>query len=131
MHRRIILSKFRAAVLTTAVFIFTGCATGGDSADGEAKPASKEDIRQVMLDNGRAIDECYVARKRALPYLRGKLVLDWAVLPTGDVARVKVVEGLDPVLDGCISALVKGWKFPPTTNGKVQKIRYPFQFRSN
>lgn len=114
-----------AIVSAMALFILTGCATETKSEGG------REDIRQVMLDHGREIDECYVVRKRALPYLRGKIVVDWAVLPSGEVARVKVVEGLDPILDGCIAALVKTWKFPPTSNGKVQKIRYPFTFRTN
>ena len=65
--------------------------------------------------------------------IQGKVVMEFVVTTTGDVADVKVLRGVNPLLDAeavRVTKLLKGFK-PGTLKGKPVNSRYvlPLQFR--
>ena len=60
--------------------------------------------------------------------LAGKLTLEWDVLDTGKVDRVKVLKELYPSLDQCVSRVIKASPFPKAPSGQIARVKYPFKF---
>jgi hypothetical protein len=86
------------------------------------------------MKEGRVqIDKCYEraakATTRADP-LRGTIELNLTILPSGDTSDVRVVEndtGSDE-LGGCLTALLRSWKFPSPGAESIEFL-WPFVFK--
>ena len=119
------------SLAAVSILMTTGCASTPAADAGAESNAAREDIRMVMRENKAPVQACYSARVKAVPHLRGRMIVDWVVLGDGTVGPVRVVKSLDLVVDACVTEVVKNWKFPPHPDNSVVKVRYPFVFRSN
>lgn len=94
---------------------------------------SKQAIAKVVQANKGAIRYCYESQLTRFPTLRGKVVVDFIIEPSGLVKRVKVPtnslsnKAAAPKVASCLIRFVKRWKFPKPKGGKVRVI-YPFTF---
>ncbi len=94
---------------------------------------SKQQIAKVVQGNKGAIRYCYESQLTRYPTLRGKIVVDFIIEPSGSVKTVKI-----PTNDlsnktaagkvaSCLIRFIKRWRFPKPKGGKVRVI-YPFTF---
>lgn len=107
------------------VAFLAGCAS---SRNVENLPPEKESVRETVNARVADVADCYSTALKKNPKLSGKVVLEWEVNPIGDPKNVKVVEAVDPLLDKCLAKKITGWAFSPPPDGKVMKVRYPFDF---
>ena len=89
----------------------------------------QSDIMSVVLSNKPAIVKCVGEQKAKDPGLSGKLIVRWTVKTNGRTSNVSVLndELRSTHLAGCITGLVKSWKFPAH---RVQgdPVDFPFTF---
>ncbi len=86
-------------------------------------------IRRIVRAHINEVRHCYNQGLAKDPNLKGRLVLDFTIDPTGAVGEATVVESTltDPDVGTCVAKTMLRWKFPasPPGAGPV-KIRYPF-----
>lgn len=89
------------------------------------------DIMQVVLNNKPGILRCVDEQKKKDPGSSGKLVMHWNISPNGRTSGVTVApqsaELKSTFLAGCISSLVKGFKFPAHKVPHAP-VDFPFTF---
>ena len=89
----------------------------------------QSDIMSVVLSNKPSIVKCVGEQKAKDPGLSGKLVVRWTIKTNGRTSGVTVLsdELRSTHLAGCITGLVKSWKFPAH---RVQgdSVDFPFTF---
>jgi hypothetical protein len=76
---------------------------------------------------------CYVREGLSIdPSMQGKLTIDIAVAPSGDVASVTRVDGagLSPAVEACIVARAKTALFPASPGTLGARVRVPIYFRT-
>jgi TonB family protein len=101
----------------------------GNPMAGFSGPAmDHEVVRESVRAHLSEVQQCYSARLKRVPQLKGKLVLQWDILGSGEVTNVKVKESVDPVVDKCVADKLAKWKFPAPPNNMVANVSYPFQF---
>jgi hypothetical protein len=117
-------------------------------ADKIEKPVEQGPAPRITLDTIRAFDtttlssdtvraktmsaytpglkRCYRNRLRVDPGLRGKVTLAFTVSEAGR-AVVTRVKGFDPEIDGCMTALMAGWRFPIPKDADGEPIDGSFE----
>ncbi|MCY1015852.1 AgmX/PglI C-terminal domain-containing protein [Pyxidicoccus sp. MSG2] len=92
----------------------------------------KDQIRAVIGANRAQIRGCYETRLESAPNLRGKVVIRFVIGADGQVLESKVRESTvgDAELEGCVTARVGTFRFPPTGGGVVI-VTYPFIFKTS
>ncbi|HUU03928.1 MAG TPA: AgmX/PglI C-terminal domain-containing protein [Myxococcota bacterium] len=92
---------------------------------------SREEIAKVVRQHLREIQYCYERNLLLSPNLQGKVVMEWTIATSGSVSVVKTKNNTmaSPAVAMCISAKIKGWKFPKPKGGIVV-VSYPFIFNS-
>ncbi len=92
---------------------------------------SREAIAKVVRKHLREIQYCYERNLLLSPNLQGKVVMEWTIATSGSVSVVKTKNNTmaSPAVAMCISAKIKGWKFPKPKGGIVI-VSYPFIFNS-
>lgn len=90
---------------------------------------SKNQVRNVVARSMGQVKACYERALKASPSLAGRIVVDWKVAPTGDVARASIRNDDigDQGLQGCIIDTVKGWSFPTATASTP--VSFPFTLK--
>jgi TonB family protein len=80
---------------------------------------TEEDIRYVMDQNKNKLHSLYQRARRANPGLKGKLIIELTVLPSGKVsaARIKSSELNDPALEESILARILQFEFGSRSGG--------------
>ena len=90
---------------------------------------SADQIRDVALASMGQVRACYERALKADPALRGRIVVDWKVAPSGDVSRAAI--GSDDIgsaeLQTCIIDTIKTWTFPEA--GKSTPVSFPFTLK--
>jgi hypothetical protein len=88
----------------------------------------KDQIVATMKKHSSEIRECYEHEVRLKPYLAGRVVLSFAVTPTGAVGAVRVESSTlgDPVVEACMVDRLGRVLFPRPTG--MVTITYPFDF---
>jgi len=92
---------------------------------------SKEAIAAVVKKHLAEIQYCYEKNLLLNPNLSGKVVMEWTITLSGSVSIVKTGQNTmsTPAVAMCISAKIKGWKFPQPKGGSVE-VTYPFMFNT-
>jgi pSer/pThr/pTyr-binding forkhead associated (FHA) protein/Skp family chaperone for outer membrane proteins len=92
---------------------------------------SREAIAKVVRKHLRQIQYCYEKNLLLSPNLSGKVIMEWTIATSGSVTVVKTKKNTmaSPAVAMCISAKIKGWKFPKPKGGIVV-VAYPFIFNS-
>lgn len=89
----------------------------------------QREIKGVVNRRMGAINGCYEKQLKRNPKLAGKVGVQFTILESGRVGEVRIVE--DTIGDGevarCITARMRGWRFPPPAGGAVT-VRFPFIF---
>jgi predicted component of type VI protein secretion system len=92
---------------------------------------SRDAVARVVKKHLRQIQYCYEKNLLLSPKLAGKLIMEWTINMAGSVSVVKTKHNSmkSPAVAMCISAKIKGWKFPKPKGGVVV-VSYPFIFNS-
>ena len=91
----------------------------------------KAAIAKVVSKNIGQVRYCYERTLLKSPNLRGKVVVQWTIAPTGRVrsASTQFSSVTSDSLTRCILGKIKKWKFPKPKGGQVI-VSYPFIFNS-
>jgi outer membrane biosynthesis protein TonB len=87
-------------------------------------------VRQQIRKDLPKINRCYQSALRYEPALAGKVSVRFAVVRTGYVKGVHVLEnttGNDSV-ERCVARVVKAIRFPRRRTGKSLRFTFPFVF---
>ncbi|MFN3821060.1 MAG: AgmX/PglI C-terminal domain-containing protein, partial [bacterium] len=85
----------------------------------KAQQRSAGAIADIVLQNKNQVQYCYWVLKRRDSSLRGKVVLEFSIAPSGEVVRVRFREsswGGNPLgkqVEQCIENVVRSWHFEP------------------
>lgn len=114
----------------------SACVTSGgpEAAAAPAQPApglSKAQVRAVVERHIGEIQWCFENQLKTEPNLSGRVVLEWIVEPSGDVASVVASESSmpsDPAVT-CMTRKATAWKFPEPSGGSAT-VSFPFVFNN-
>jgi hypothetical protein len=74
------------------------------------------------------IRACYAKALVDNPGLYGTVVVQFFIMPSGDVANASAV-GVDPSLAECVGGVIKTLTFPKPKGGGGAQVNYPFTMR--
>jgi TonB family protein len=114
-----------------AVFIaLTGLVVSGRADAGSYGDIDAFVVRQKIKKDLPKINRCYESALRYQPELAGKVSVRFAVVRTGYVKGVQVLEnttGSDKV-ERCVARVVRAIRFPRRRRGKSLRFTFPFVF---
>ncbi len=105
----------------------------GDPAhpDSAASAEDRAAVRATVLARKDEVRACYEKALARRPSLEGTVLVEWHILPSGQLDAVSIGEPRigDPDLEACITTVARSWTFPvgEAGGGKVL-VRYPFRF---
>jgi hypothetical protein len=91
---------------------------------------SREEVRQVIRDNLKAIKNCYEVELKNQPELQGKIVLEFEVSDQGVVKASKIRSSTlnNSNVETCTQGIIQAARFPSAPKETVAVIVYPFVF---
>ena len=106
----------------------TGSSTKRGTAQGDGS-RTEEDIRYVMDQNKSKLHNLYQRARRTNPGLKGKLIVEVTVLPSGKISAIKIKssELNDPALEESILARIRQFEFGERKGGPFT-LTIPFEF---
>ncbi len=119
-------------IISTILFLPMTVSAQGDGASKEVFTGSldKAEVREVIQQNYRQIQICYLKQLAKDPNLSGKITLEWVVKTDGQVRDAKETQSTlaDSAVSECISAVVKTMTFPSPKGGEM-KVVFPWVFK--
>jgi TonB family protein len=90
----------------------------------------KEIIRRIVHRHLNEVKYCYEQALVTRPSLSGRIVVQFAIAPTGRVLTSVVQSSSLGVaaVDSCVVNAVKRWEFPQPDHGGLAMVSYPFSF---
>ncbi|HVZ89760.1 MAG TPA: AgmX/PglI C-terminal domain-containing protein [Polyangia bacterium] len=90
----------------------------------------REIIRRIVRRHLNEVRYCYNQGLVAKPSLAGRLVVQFAIAPTGVVqSSLMQSSSLDtPAVESCVVTAVRRWEFPQPAGGGYAFVSYPFTF---
>jgi hypothetical protein len=91
-----------------------------------------EEIRRVIRSHASEIRGCLEQHREIHPRERGKITLNWRIMPDGSVSSVSVARAgttMCRALADCFARRVMTFKFPRPTTGEVAMVEYPWTLR--
>ncbi|MBL0215154.1 MAG: AgmX/PglI C-terminal domain-containing protein [Myxococcales bacterium] len=88
----------------------------------------KVSIRRALKSGIWKIRACYAKALVDNPGLYGTVVVQFFIMPSGDVANASAV-GVDPSVAECVGGVVKALTFPKPKGGGGAQVNYPFTMR--
>lgn len=90
----------------------------------------KEIIRRTVRRHLNEVKSCYEQALVTRPSLTGRIVVQFAIAPTGRVLSSVVQSSSLGVaaVDSCLVNAVKRWEFPQPDHGGLAVVSYPFSF---
>jgi hypothetical protein len=87
-------------------------------------------VRQKISKDLPKINRCYESALRYEPELAGKVSVRFAVVRTGYVKGLQVVENTtgNDTVERCVTRVVSGIRFPRRRTGKSLRFTFPFVF---
>jgi len=87
-------------------------------------------VRQKIKKDLPKINRCYESALRHEPELEGKVSVRFAVIRTGYVRGVHVVENTtgNASVERCVARIVSALRFPRRRNGRSVRFTFPFVF---
>lgn len=97
----------------------------------EPMPLTRAEVRSVIDGQTADLSRCYERARAEHPAMRGRLVLELEIAPSGHVLRVNVIEDAigDGVLAGCFADHARHWHFPESAHQTT--LRYPFELSAS
>lgn len=97
---------------------------------GSAKGRKGNDIGQVFNQNKSLLHALYERERRKDSSLKGKIVFQLTILPTGKVSQVKIVmtELKHQELEARLITRIKSFSFAPTNDKHATTIEFPVEF---
>jgi hypothetical protein len=91
-----------------------------------------EVIRGVIQTHLAEVKNCYERVLGRTPDLFGKVSVQFTIVASGKVVESIVAEATtnDPLVEGCIAAAVRRWRFPKPGGGDRVIVTYPFVLES-
>lgn len=92
---------------------------------------TKDQVRQAISDNKRALRNCHEQYLTYKKDLGGRLVLKWKINGEGpvDSANIQSTNTSYPNFDTCVLDIIKKIVFPKAPNGNATLVIYPFVFQ--
>jgi hypothetical protein len=86
-------------------------------------------IMDTILAKKAELGDCFQIEREESPYLSGKLLMVWDILPTGETANIGVVNKEDAALElsHCVARVLATYRFPPSDTG-VTRLVFPFKY---
>lgn len=107
---------------------------GGD-AETSGGDIDRNGIRQVFINNQRALQACYERALSTDKGLGGKLVLDFDIGEQGRVLRGEMSRSkstlVNDELASCVISRMKSWRFPEPPKNQTVQVFYPLAFSNN
>ncbi|MCK9462796.1 MAG: TonB family protein [Proteobacteria bacterium] len=90
---------------------------------------SKEVIRRIVRRHINEVRFCYEQQLQSDPSLGGRVVIRFVIDSKGNVTAAEVAESTfnDTIIETCILAAVRRWKFPAPEGGGGVVVNYPFE----
>jgi hypothetical protein len=88
----------------------------------------KNIIRRYIRRKLPRIRHCYEKQLLVKPSLRGTVVTQFQISPTGAVLSVAASGIGDKEVESCVGAAIKSIQFPKPKGGGLVNVRYPFNF---
>lgn len=87
-------------------------------------------IQKVVNQHKREIKACYEKELQKKKGLHGKIVIQWIIDASGNVASATVQSNSmdDKNVASCLTTSIKHWRFPAPKGGGMVKVSYPFVF---
>ncbi len=102
--------------------------TGPVSIEGEL---DRETVRRYIQSKLDQIRFCYQKEVQVHPNLAGQIKAEWIILPTGNVAKVRIGQSSlnNNAVESCVVSRIQTWRFPSPKGGGTVKVSYPFIFK--
>jgi predicted Zn finger-like uncharacterized protein len=109
--------------------VYVPPAVGAGSSD-KPREVAQSDIMATVVSNKPAIKRCVDEQKSRDPGASGTLVMRWNIKPNGSVGNVQTVspEFQKTPISNCMTATIKGWRFPEYAGPQMAPIEFPFKF---
>lgn len=107
-----------------------GRVSGAGSRLGGQGTIDRAAVQRVILSHQGQIAACYERALLRDPGLAGRVVMAWSITPSGGVGNVSVGQSSlsNSAVTSCISAAIRGWRFPQPSGGSVT-VTFPYVFR--
>ena len=99
---------------------------GSPTATGDLDKAT---IRRYIPRRRAQIKHCYEKELQVKQALRGTVVTNFTISPSGSVIASSG-SGVDGKVAGCIARVIRGIQFPKPRGGGIVQVRYPFHVRA-
>ena len=92
---------------------------------------TKEQVRQAISDNKRALRNCHEQFLTYKKDLGGRIVMRWKINGDGPVETISTQASNTayPNFDSCVVEVIKKIVFPKAPNGNSTIVIYPFLFQ--
>ncbi len=89
---------------------------------------SDQILSTIQLNQGQ-VKQCYERELKSNAALRGKVKVSWTVGADGKVRSPRVVQNTtgNRSMQSCITAAIRGWRFPKAES--PTDVEYPFKFK--
>ena len=85
-------------------------------------------VRRFVLRKLMPIEDCYVAALASKPALGGTVAVAFTIDEAAATTGVQVSGSADPAVSACVSAAVRGTRFPPSNIGVASTVTCAFTF---
>ncbi|MBI5199328.1 MAG: TonB family protein [Nitrospirae bacterium] len=95
-----------------------------------SKMRSQDSIKDVVASHSGGIDFIYKKALRNNPTLKGMIVMEFTISPSGDVTGGRIVSSTikDPSFEDQILKRILSWKFLPSLDSGNTIVSYPIEF---
>jgi TonB family protein len=125
--------SFRRSFTAVGLALVAAFAIGLPAATGHARSYGKIDamvVRKQIHRDLPKINRCYESALRREPQLSGKVKVRFAIVRSGDVKAVQVLENTTghEGVERCVARVVGDIQFPSRRSGKALSFTFPFVF---
>lgn len=105
-----------------------GDAGGGGKAS--PKTRSQGSVKEVLASHRGSIDFIYRKALRDNPALKGTVVIEFTIAPSGEIVSARIVSSTvhDQAFEQQVLKRIQTWKFPPIPESGNTVIKYPLEF---
>ena len=123
----------RASRASAAIALFAAFGLVAPAATSHARSYGKVDamvVRKQIQRDLPKINRCYESALRREPDLSGKVKVRFAIVRSGDVKAVQVLENTTghEGVERCVARVVQDIQFPSRRSGKALSFTFPFVF---
>ncbi|HVU03884.1 MAG TPA: AgmX/PglI C-terminal domain-containing protein [Polyangiaceae bacterium] len=108
-------------------------APGGEAATpSSGDTRTLESIQALVKEHRKEARDCYEKALKEIPGLKGDVVIEFIVNPSGKVKHAELNEARSTIreasLSACVVDVITKIQFPRSSKGKQSRVNYPFNF---